>query len=129
MLDLLAGKLEGRPGLTELTEVSLPRRSFVTWVGFRSLLEGLPKLEAVRRHPGKMGRVFEEGSVETTLGSGQLKLRHFCQVYLGENDAFVRTHAWAAHVGKGGMHQDLPPQDPQKSLTPRFLLESGIKMQ
>ncbi len=72
-------------GLKRLRELTLPRRSFVTADGFRTLLEHLPELERIR-HPGKMGQVFAWGRPMAAFGDGvSLPLRQFCQ---------VRRRAW-----------------------------------
>ena len=68
VLDYIAGNTpqnEGR-GLGNLTDITLPKRSFVTELGFRSLLENLKRLENIK-HPGKMARAFAESSFNEEL--------------------------------------------------------------
>ena len=79
VLEYIAGQTEqnSNRGLQNLTEISLPKKSFVTSEGVKVLLENLPNLEIIR-HLGMMGKIFEEG-LQPKFGK-TLKLRHFCQM-------------------------------------------------
>ena len=52
-----AGDHQG-PGLTRLTSITLPDRSYITEVGVQSLVQHLPQLE-ILEFPGNLGKVFD----------------------------------------------------------------------
>ena len=62
-LDYLCGNCNNTPGLTQLTELTLPEDSHVTVAGLKTLLMGLPMLTRLR-HAGNLGLVFASEDFE-----------------------------------------------------------------
>ena len=62
-LDYLCGNCNNTPGLTQLTELTLPKDSHVTVEGLKTLLMGLPMLTRLR-HAGNLGLVFASEDFE-----------------------------------------------------------------
>ena len=77
-LEYIAGQAGHSPGLKLLTDITLPKKCFVTCDGIRALLENLIHLEVIENQ-GKMGAMVSDKHLKVPLGQQHFKLKQFCQ--------------------------------------------------
>jgi hypothetical protein len=78
-LEYIVGKVGSSTGLKKLTEITLPKKCFVTTEGIRVLIEHLPILELIQNQ-GKMGVMISFKHLELPPGQDHFNLKEFGQL-------------------------------------------------